>query len=78
MFPLSFITSRSPSFASIMRVLHALGPDAAAEDDALRDVELVGLVMNGLPPRDDAEWARARDLFDEETLEELRRWAPRR
>ncbi|MGI8925144.1 MAG: hypothetical protein ACR2HN_00690, partial [Tepidiformaceae bacterium] len=59
-----------------MRVLLGLGPEALAQEEALRRVELLGVVMNGVPPRNDEEWELARSLFDEDALAEFARWEP--
>ncbi|MEO9254327.1 MAG: hypothetical protein ABI305_02220 [Tepidiformaceae bacterium] len=59
---------------SVMRVLAALGPEPLAEEEALKEVELRGRVMNGQAPRDASEWERAERTFDEHALAEFRRW----
>lgn len=61
---------------SVLRVLAAMGPEPMAEDEALAEVELRGLVMHGIPPRTPEEWARAEALFSPEALREIRRWEP--
>lgn len=66
--------SRAGVLATVMRVLAGLGPEPLAQEQALRDVELMGLVMHGLPPRNAAEWQRARELFHEDALTEFQRW----
>jgi hypothetical protein len=60
---------------AIMRTLSSLGPEPAGEERALEDVVLRGLLMHGIPPRDEEEWVRAAELFDDEALAEFRRWA---
>lgn len=70
-----FETQRASVAASLMRTLAALGPEEASEEEALREVELRGRLMHGLPPRTEEEWARAQEAFDEGSLAEFRRWA---
>lgn len=59
--------------ASVMRVLAGLGPDPGGTEAALAEVELRGRVAYGLAPRDDDEWALARERFTDEALQELAR-----
>lgn len=44
---------------SVMRTLAALGPEELGEEEALREVELRGLLMHGLEPRTPREWEQA-------------------
>ena len=60
------------ALCSLIRVLASLGP-GEGEEGSLLEVELRGLVMNGLPPRSDAEWALAERVFGAEGVAELRR-----
>jgi hypothetical protein len=60
-----------------MRVISALGPEPMAEEDALKEVELRGRIMNGQPPRNAEEWARAERVFDGDAIAEFRRWEAR-
>lgn len=60
---------------SLMRTLAALGPAGPGEEEALREVELRGRLMHGLPPRNEEEWARAGAAFTPDALAEFRRWA---
>lgn len=62
--------------ASLLRVLHALGPEPMDEEEALAEVELRGIIMAGLQPRNEAEWALARRRFSEEALQLLGRPEP--
>lgn len=62
--------------AGIMRLVASLGPAEMTLEEALKDIELLGLVMNGVPPRVPEEWARAEELFDEDAVAEFRRWTP--
>lgn len=68
------LQERAGAIASILRVLAALGPGELAEDEALAEVELRGLLMHGLPPKDEAAWERARAVFSPEALAEFARW----
>ena len=60
------------ALCSLVRVLAALGP-GEGEEGSLLEVELRGLVMNGLAPRSAAEWALAERVFGAEGVGELRR-----
>ena len=60
--------------ASMLRLIHSTDDGDADAERALREVELRGRLMNGLPPRDAAQWALARDSFSEEALAEFARW----
>jgi hypothetical protein len=59
---------------TIMRVLAALGPEPFAEEESLREIELRGLLMNGIPPRTADEWELAARIFDDDAASEFRRW----
>lgn len=61
---------------AVMRVLVALGPEPLAREEALREAELLGTIMNGIPPRNPAEWEQAIRLFDDDALAEFARWEP--
>jgi len=61
---------------AVMRVLVALGPEPLAQEEALREVELLGTIMNGIPPRNPAEWEHAMRLFDDDAVAEFARWEP--
>jgi hypothetical protein len=50
-----------------------LGPEGRSEEEQLREVELRGRLMFGMPPRDAEEWAFAESLFTEEALEPYRK-----
>jgi hypothetical protein len=67
-------TPRAAVVATVMRVLAGLGPEPMEEQEALRDVELLGVIMHGVPPRSAAEWERAHQLFDADAIEEFERW----
>ena len=60
--------------ANLVRTLAALGPEDADTEDALREVELRGVLMHGMPPRTEDEWARAARSFDDDALAEFHRW----
>jgi hypothetical protein len=57
----------------LIRVLASLGPAPADEESVLKETALRGLLMSGLTPRDDDEWALAEAVFDEKTVADLRR-----
>jgi hypothetical protein len=61
--------------AALLRVLLAAGEAAPPGNEALRETELRGLLMHGVPPRDPGEWALAGARFSPEALAEVRRWA---
>jgi hypothetical protein len=60
--------------STIMRVLAALGPEPLAEEESVRELELRGLLMNGIPSRTVDEWELASRIFDDDALSEFRRW----
>ena len=62
------------ALCTLIRVLHALGPEPEDEQVLLAEVELRGVVMNGFPPRDEEEWALAERVFDADAIEEFHRW----
>ena len=67
-----------PEASAVNRMMHTLlqlGPTPEADERALQEVALRGLLMHGVPPRTDDEWSRAAEVFDDEALEEFRRWA---
>ena len=67
-----------PEASAVNRMMHTLlqlGPAPEAEDRALQEVALRGLLMHGVPPRTEDEWRRAAEVFDDEALAEFRRWA---
>ena len=66
--------SRASVAAALLRLLHLLGPDAISDEEAWQEVELRGRIMHGQPPRSPEEWARVALLYDDEALEEFRRW----
>jgi len=57
-----------------LRTLHAMGNLPEDEDRILAEVELRGVVMNGFPPRNEKEWALAREVFDDDAIREFHRW----
>lgn len=61
---------------NLVRTLAALGPGAIATEQALREVELRGVLMYGIPPRTPEEWELAASIFDADALAEFRRWRP--
>ncbi len=67
-----------PEASAVNRMMHTLlqlGPTPEAEERALQEVALRGLLMHGVPPRSEDEWRRAAEIFDDEALAEFRRWA---
>ena len=67
-----------PETSAINRMMHTLlqlGPTPEADELALQEVALRGLLMHGVPPRTAEEWRRAGEVFDDEALAEFRRWA---
>jgi hypothetical protein len=65
---------RATVLVAVMRVLAALGMEPLAREQVLREVELLGSIMNGIPPRDPSQWEQAVKLFDAGALEEISRW----
>ena len=59
---------------TLIRTLHALGPEPEDEDAVLAEIELRGVVMNGFPPRNEEEWALAAKVFDADAIREFHRW----
>ena len=67
-----------PEASAVNRMMHTLlqlGPTPEADERALQEVALRGLLMHGVPPRTEEEWRRATEIFDDEALAEFRRWA---
>lgn len=64
---------RASVLATLVRVLASLGPDPMSEREALAEVELRGLLMHGIPPKNAEQWARAEAIFAPETLAEIER-----
>ena len=60
--------------AGLVRTLAALGPEESNREEALREVELRGMLMHGMPPRTEEEWELAARVFDDDALAEFRRW----
>jgi hypothetical protein len=67
---------RAGVFASMMRVVAAMGPDGATREEQLRETALRGVLMHGIPPRDAEEWALAERIFTADAIEEFHRWTP--
>ncbi len=51
-----------------------MGPDEYDTEQMLREVELRGVLMNGIPPRNEAEWELAASIFDDDAIAEFKRW----
>ena len=62
------------AMCTLIRTLHALGPEPEDEDAVLAEIELRGVVMNGFPPRNEEEWALAAKVFDADAIREFHRW----
>ena len=69
--------SETSAVNRMMHTLLQLGPAPEADELALQEVALRGLLMHGVPPRTAEEWRRAAEIFDDEALGEFRRWASR-
>lgn len=69
-----FEAQRGTVLSNVLRLLHAMGPEPADEEDALAEVEMRGRLMHGQPPAGPDEWARAERTFDAEAIGEFRRW----
>jgi hypothetical protein len=65
---------RTAVIATLMRVIAAFGQDVLPPEAALREAELRGRLMHGLPPRDEAEWALAEATFSASALETMRQF----
>ncbi|MBN9494012.1 hypothetical protein J0H33_11810, partial [bacterium] len=61
-----------------VHLLQQLPPTPEEEDRILREVALRGLIMSGLTPRNDDEWALAREVFDDQTIQDIERRARQR
>jgi hypothetical protein len=59
---------------SLLRIISALGPEPASEEEAYKELALRGRLMTGLPPRTQEEWDRVARFLDDEALAELRTW----
>ena len=69
---------RAGALVSLMRLISSLGPEPMALEEALAEVELRGLIMHGIPPRNAEEWERASRIFSADSLAEFkRRHSPR-
>lgn len=55
--------SRAQAIIAALRLVFAAGQVPYDRDRALREAELLGLAMHGLPPRDDEEARLAEELF---------------
>ncbi len=70
----AFQAGRGSAVISGLRLLASLGEHDDRAGRALAEVELRGLVMNGRPPRDAAEWALATEVFGPEAAGEMAAW----
>lgn len=62
------------AMCTLIRTLHALGPEPEDQEAVLKEIELRGVVMNGFPPRNEEEWALAEQVFDADAIAEFHRW----
>ena len=60
----------------MMRVILALGDEPEDRAAAIAETAVMGSILHGIAPRDDAQWAIAERIYDEATLEDLRHWTP--
>lgn len=70
----AFQAGRGSAVISGLRLLASLGEHDDRAGRALAEVELRGLVMNGIPPRDAVEWALASEVFGAEVVHEMAGW----
>jgi len=61
---------RAQAIIAALRVVFAAGQAPLDRDRALREAEVLGLAMHGLPPRDAEEAALAEELFGRRYWEE--------
>ena len=61
-------------FLRTLRSLDAMGDLPEDQERVLKEIELRGVVMNGFPPRNEEEWALAREVFDDDAIAEFERW----
>lgn len=66
----------SSAAASMMRVILAKGEEPEDRAVAFSEAIVVGSILHGIAPRDEAQWAIATKFYDEKTLEDLRHWTP--
>lgn len=72
-------TPKAAVVVSALRLLASLGPEPRDEAEVLREVELRGLIMHGMLPRDEAEWELARERFSADALDHIQEaWRQRR
>lgn len=65
---------RASAMRAMVRTIAQLGPEERDRQEQLREAQLRGLVMHGIPPRTPEEWALAERVFDDDALAELHRW----
>ena len=70
-------TARASVVATVMRVLLALGREPLDEEERFSRAELMGQLMHGVPPADEAEWVRARAILTPDALVTVEGWADR-
>ena len=57
-----------------LRSFHDLPVSQEDQEEVLKEIELRGVVMNGFPPRNEEEWALAREVLDDDAIAEFERW----
>ncbi len=67
-------SSRALALSRLLHTAAQMGPDEMDEEQILREVELRGVLMNGIPPRNEAEWELAASIFDDDAIAEFKRW----
>ncbi len=59
---------------SALRILVGLPPQGTTAEAARAEAFLRGKVMHGIAPQTPEEWALAEEIFEENAIEEFRRW----
>ncbi len=65
---------RAGVVATMVRILVSLGPEPLAPGAALEAIRLRASLMHGIPPKED-EWPAIEAMFDDQAVEEIRRWS---
>jgi len=68
-------SSRALALSRLLHTAAQMGPDELDEEQILREIELRGILMHGIPPRDDEEWELAKTIFDDDAIAEFKRWS---
>jgi hypothetical protein len=67
---------RASAGATLIRVVEGLGEPPVSGERAAAEIALRGMIMHGLPPRNEEEWALAEELFTPEAVAMFRTWKP--